>query len=457
MSRGHVGRRAFCAGLLAGAGLGSAAFFSPSDASAMGRTPVGGRITFHAPWPTASIDPHDLRDPVAALFGSAIADPAFALDASGSPFPTLAASLPTREATGTVVRLRDGMRTARGSPLDARDLIASIDRARAKGAAAVLADIPKPAPYPGDPSAVIFGNADPTRLARALASPLCALLPKKFSPGLPDATGAFKAEAGAGKLVLSRNMLAARGHAFLDAIEVRRADDLRTSLREFEATHDDVGWLGSGLHAGRPGAVRFDLGLFGWVVLATGPEAQNFHAPGVAQRLADALPDRIAHLGISGLPSSSGSATWGGPPAELLVDESSPHLCEIARAVAPILNNPGHEVTLALVPRAELARRRDRGKAALAIDFVRPIGAGPLNALLSLATSDSPSRARELAKLPPKLAANAPARSLTSGLHVGVLGELRVSGAAMPDIALARALGGDGWDLGATFRRSVKR
>jgi peptide/nickel transport system substrate-binding protein len=109
------------------------------------------------------------------------------------------------------------------------------------------------------------------------------------------------------------------------------------------------------------------------------------------------------------------------------------------------------------VPRAELARRRDRGKAALAIDFVRPIGAGPLNALLSLATSESPSRARELAKLPPKLAANASARSLTSSLHVGVLGELRVSGAAVPDIVLARALGGDGWDLGASFRKSVRR
>jgi len=449
------GRRAFCLEILAGLG----ALSLPSPALAMGRTPIGGRIGLHVPWPTGSIDPHDLRDPGAALFGSAIADPVFALDASGSPYPTLAVSLPTREATGTVVRLRDGIRTARGSPLDARDLIASVDRARSKGAAAVLADIPKPAPYPGDPSAVIFGNVDAARLARALASPLVALLPKKFSPGAPDATGAFKAEPGAGKLVLSRNMLAARGHAFLDTIEVSRASDLKTSLREFEAAHDDMGWLGSGLHAGRPGAVRFDAGLFGWAILATGPEAGDFHAPGVAQRFADALPDRIAHLGLSGLPSGSGDPAWGGPPVELLVDESSPHLCEIARAVAPILNRPGHEVSLALVPRAELARRRERGKAGLVIDFVRPIGTGPLNALLSLATADSPSRARELAKAPPKLAVNASARSLpfTMGLHVGVLGELRIAGAAVPDIALARALSGDVWDLGASFRRSVRR
>jgi peptide/nickel transport system substrate-binding protein len=43
------------------------------------------------------------------------------------------------------------------------------------------------------------------------------------------------------------------------------------------------------------------------------------------------------------------------------------------------------------------------------------------------------------------------------GLHVGVLGELRVAGAAVPDIVLARALSGDGWDLGASFRRAVRR
>lgn len=447
------GRRAFCASLLGAFGV----LGMPRAAFAMGRTPVGGRIELHVPWPTSWIDPHDLRDPGAALFGPAIADSVFGLDSSGTPFPTLAAALPTREATGTVVRLRDGLRTARGSPLDARDLIASVDRARNKGASAVLAEIPQPKPYPGDPSAVIFGNVDPGRLARALASPVVALLPKKFSPASPDATGAFKAQMGAGRLILSRNMLAARGPAYLDAVEIRRADDLKTSLREFEAAHDDMGWLGSGLHAGRPGAVKFDAGLFGWVVLATGPDAASYHALGVAQKIADTLPDRIAHLGLSGLPSGSGDASWGGPPVELLVDESSPHLVEIARAVAPILNRPGHEVSVGLVPRAELARRKDRGKMGLAVDFVRPVGPGPLNTLLSLATADRPARARELAKHPPKLSANAPARSLTSGLHVGVLGELRIAGAAVPDIVLARALGVDGWDLGASFRRPVRR
>lgn len=453
------GRRAILGQILAAGGALAIpyVFRAPRDASAMGRTPIGGHVALHVPWPTSSIDPHDLRDPAAALFGAAIADPVYGLDASGSPFPALASGMPTREATGTVVRLRDGLRSARTIPLDGKDLIASVERARARGAAAVLADIPVPAPYPGDPSAAIFGSVDPARLARALASPLVALLPRKFSPTSPDGTGAFKAQASAGKLALTRNISAARGHAFLDSIIVERADDLRTSLREFEAAHDDMGWLGSGLHAGRPGAVKFDLGVFGWVVLATGPEAGSYHAPGVAKRLADALPDRISHLGLTGMPPSSGDAAWGGGPAELLVDESSPHLCEIARAVAPSLSRSGHEVTATLIPRSELARRRERGKSALAIDFVRPIGPGPLNALLALATADSAARARELARHPPKLQAATPARALTSNLNVAVLGEVRVTGAAVPEIALARALGGEGWDLGASFRRGAKR
>jgi peptide/nickel transport system substrate-binding protein len=448
-----LSRRIFLGQLLAA----GAATALPDAASAMGRTPIGGRISLHVPWPTSSIDPHDIRDPAAALFGAAIADPVMGLDAAGNPYPTLVTALPSREATGTVVRLRDGIRTTRGIPLEGRDLIASVERARSRGAAAVLADIPAPTPYPGDPSAVIFGSVDPTRLARALASPLLALLPRKFNAASPDATGAFKAQVSGGKLVLSRNISAARGHAFLDNIDVARADDLRTSLREFEAAHDDIGWLGSGLHAGRPGAVKFDHGLFGWVVLATGPEAGSFHAPGIAKRLADALPDRIAHLGLAGMSPVIGDAAWGGPPAELLVDESSPHLCEIARAVAPSLTRPGHEVTATLVPRSELARRRERGKSALAIDFVRPIGPGSLNALLALATADSAARARELARHPPKIPPSTPARALASNLHVGVLGEVRIAGAAMPDIALAKALGGEGWDLGASFRRSARR
>lgn len=449
MSR-SLPRRAFLGA--AASLLGVAAL--PASALAMGRTPLGGRISMHVPWPTGSLDPHDLHDPAAALFASAIADPVYGLDAQGNPYPTLAAALPTREGDATVVRLREGMRTARLARLDARDLVSSVERARARGAAAVLADIPRPERHRTDPLAAVFPRADPARVARALASPLLALLPRGFDPAAPDGTGAFKAELGPQRITLVRNPVAARGPAFLDEVEIVRADTLTTSLRAFESARDDLGWLGVGLHTNRRGAVRFDLGVAAWIVLITGADAGPFGQPGVAQRLVDALPpERLAHLGLGALPRAHGDPGWGGPPAELLVDESAAHLVEVAEAIAPILSRPGHEVRNTPVPRAELARRRARGTATLAIELVRPLGPGLHDTLLALATADSRARALDLARHPPRLSPTASPRSLTATLRLGVIAEVRVAGGVMPDIALARAPGGEGWDLGATFRR----
>ncbi|MDC0684565.1 hypothetical protein [Sorangium atrum] len=453
MSR-SLPRRAFLGG--AGALLGAAVL--PEGARAMGRTPLGGRLSMHLPWPTSSLDPHDLSDPAAALFAPAIADSLYGLDASGNPYPTLASALPSREGDGAVVRLREGLRTARLLKLDGRDVVSSVERARARGAAAALADIPRPERHPRDPLAAVFPRADPARVARALASPMVALLPRAFDPAAPDGTGAFRADVGPGQITLTRNDVAARGAAFLDAIEVIRSEDLTTSLRAFETERDDLGWLGAGLHTNRRGAVRFDLGVAGWIVLTTGPDAGLFGQPGVAQRLVDALPpERLAHLGLVGLPRAHGDPAWGGPPAPLLVDESAAHLVEVAEAVAPILSRPGHEVTAEPVARAELGRRRARGKATLAIELVRPLGPGPLGALLALATADDRSRALDLARHPPRLAPGAAPRSLTATLRLGVIAEVRIAGGVLPDIALARAAGGEGWDLGATFRRPARR
>jgi peptide/nickel transport system substrate-binding protein len=449
-----IGRRQSLALL---AGLGSAALAGAPPASAMGRTPLGGRAVFHVPWPTGALDPHDLRDPMAALFGAAVADPLYALDGSGAPYPTLAAGLPTREAGETVVRLREGLRTGRLAALDGRDLVFSVERARARGAYATLADVPRPLLRKGDPLAAVFGTADPLHLARALASPLVALLPRRFTPTAPDGTGAFRADVSPSGLLLTRNLDAARGPAFLDAVEVAPAEDLKTSLRAFEAERDDLGWLGMGLHDGRPGAVRFDLGRAAWVVLLAGADAGPAAAPGAAQRLVDAIPpERLAHLGLGPLPAASGDPAWPGPPAELLVDDASPHLVEVARAVAPVVSNPGHEVTVAPVPRAEIARRRARGKATLAIELVRPLGAGPHQAMIALATADDPARGRDVARTPhhgPAISA----RSLTGLLRAGVLGDVRVAGGVIPDLVLARSLSGEGWDLGASYRRPLKK
>jgi peptide/nickel transport system substrate-binding protein len=449
----RIERRALLAGLGALAGAAATA----RVAAAMGRTPLGGHVTFHVPWPTGTLDPHDLRDPMAALFGAAVVDPVYALDALGAPYPTLAASMPAREAGETVVRLREGLRTARLAALDAHDLFFSVERARARGASAVLADVPKPLLRKGDPLAVVFGTADPAHLARALASPLCALVPRRFNPAAPDGTGAFRADVSPSGLSLTRNLGAARGPAFLDAIEVAPAEDLKTSLRAFEAERDDLGWLGMGLHDGRKGAARFDLGRAAWVVLLAGPDAGPAATPGVAQRLADAIPpERLAHLGLGQLPPAVGDPAWPGPPAELLVDDASPHLVEVARAVAPVLSSPGHEITVTPVPRAEIARRRARGKATLAVELVRPVAPGPHHAMIALATAEDPARGRDVARTPYRGPA-APARTLTGLLRVGVLGDVRIAGGVIPDLFLARSPSGEGWDLGASFRRPPKK
>jgi peptide/nickel transport system substrate-binding protein len=421
----------------------------------MGRTPVGGALSMSLPWPTTSIDPHDLRDPAGALFGPAIADSLFALDRNAEPYPTLAAAMPTHEGGVTTVQLREGLRTARGVALDARDVIASVERARSRGASALLADVPVPTARRGDRLELAFARRlDPYALARTLASPLLALLPRGFEPARPDGTGAFRAEPSASRLTLVRNDLAARGAAFLDRVDVTRAPDLKASLRAFEAERDDLGWLGTGLFKDRNGAVRFDHGAVAWIVLAIGPVPGALGMPGVAQQLIDAIPpERLAHLGIGSTGQALGDPGWTGPAAELLVDESSPHLVEVARAVAPTLSRAGHEVTVAPIPRDELASRRGRGKALLALDLVRSVGPGPLLGLVALATADDPVRARDIIRHPRNIRPGTSMRQLTSTLRLGVLGELRVAGGVSPDIMLAGGLPAPGWDLGASFRR----
>lgn len=448
-------RRQWLSGAL---GLSAALAFGlgdESEALALGRTPLGGKLSLRVPWSLASIDPHDLRDPAAAIFAHAIFDTLFALDGTQSPYAALATGLPTREAPGTVLRLREGLRTARGAALDARDVIFSIDRARARGGAALWTDLPRPTAHPGDRHAVLVGSADPGKVARALASPLFALLPRSFSATSPDGTGAFRADLKASKLTLTRNTNAARGPAFLDAIDVESAPDLKASLRQFEAERDDVGWLGMGLFGGRRNAVRFDCGVLAWIVLVTGTDAGSAGAAGAAQRLASALPEgRLAHLGLGTLPAASGSPAWTGPKTELIVDETATHLVEIANTVAPILSNPGHEVTVSALPRAEVAKKR--GKAALVLDVVRPLGPGALNTLVSLASAEEASRAADLVRRPPKGLATT-ARALATTLKVGVIGEVRASGGLVADTTLAKNAVTDGWDLCASFRKKPSK
>jgi peptide/nickel transport system substrate-binding protein len=414
-----LGRRGFVAALLAA-----------TSAAALGRIPYGGALRMKVPWPIAGIDPHALDDATAALFGPAIAEPLFALDGAGRPYPTLAGAMPELTSRGTKLTLRPFLNTAKGTALDARDLLFSLARARKLGALGLLSTFADAVADPKDGLSVIVPKADPIELATALASPITALLPRNFSRLAPDATGAFVATPTRGALLLQRNVKAARGPAFVVTIEVRQAADLADALRSFEAGDTDVGWLGAGYHRPRAGALRFDAGVFGWAVLRTGRDAGSWGAPGVAQRLLDAIPaSRLSHLGLHGLPAPSGTPTWGGPPAELLVVDDAPHLIEIGRALAAILSQPGHELVFTPRPRREIEQRRATGQFALMADFVRSIGPPGRATLLSLLAASDPA----LAKRAPRLG-SFDARQIARTLPLGVIGELRIAGAHTPEV-----------------------
>jgi len=415
-----------------------------ATAAALGRTPFGGRLRLRLPWATNSIDPHALDDPTAALFGASIADPLYALDSQGRPYPTLARGLPEATTKGAVVRLRPNLNTGRGRALDARDLLFSLRRARDRGAVALLSPLANPVPHPHDGWAVVFPGAEPLAVARALTSPLTALLPRGFSRLRPDGTGAFVATAGRKRLVLARNPTAARGPAYLDAIEVTAAADLADALRSFESGDSDLGWLGRGLHRPRPGSVPFNAGSLGWVVLRTGTEAGSWGAPGVAQQLLDRIgAAALSHLGLHGVPAPAGDPAWGGDPCDLLVANDAPHLAGIARTIAGLLTRPGHEIRAAERSRRNLEQRLQRSRFSLMLDFVRPLGPSSEDALLSLLTAADPA----LARRPPRLKGLAP-RRVAQTLPLGVVGELRIEGAHMP-----RTQGLAGWDLGGVWQR----
>lgn len=413
-------------------------------AHALGRTPYGGRLRLKIPWPVDGLDPHAIDDPTAALFGDAIADPLYARDERGRPYAALAAALPETTAHGARVTLRPGLVTARGRALDSRDVVWSLERAARAGAAALLAPFGRPVRDNGDPLAVLVPGAHPAALAAALSSPVTAILPRAFSRGAPDGTGAFTAYPSGDKLALRRNLHAARGASFLDAVDVARATDLSDALRSFEAGEVDVGWLGRGLHQPRPGAVAFDAGMFGWAVLRGGADAGSWGAPGVLQQLLDRIPaSRLSYLGVSGLPAGGGDHAWGGAPADLLVADDAPHLLEIARALAALLDAPGHEVRPVPRPARELDARKRSRRFALMLDFARPIGPPGADTLLALLTAANP----ELARRPPRLSTSDP-REIARTLSLGVVGELRVGGAHMPDF-----IGLERWQLGAVWKK----
>jgi peptide/nickel transport system substrate-binding protein len=426
-------------------GIAVSALTQARPAGALGRKPYGGTLRLRLPWPLDTIDPHALDDALAALVGASVADPLYALDPAGHPYPALADGFPEAVAGGVRVALRPNLLTARGVPLDARDAVASLRRAARAGAAGLLAPFGKITPDPKDPLAFSFAAADPTLLASALASPMTAIWPRGASRTRPDGTGAFLAELSRGRVLLTRNPNAARGAALLDRVELSGAADLKDALRAFEAGETDASWLGEFLHKPRPGALKYDAGPLGWVVLHTGKDAGAWGAPGVAQRLLDALPSgRLSHLGLSGASGGRGGATaWGGEAAEIVVMEGAVHLEQIAKELAATFSSPGHELRVAVRPRSEVEYRRARGRFALLLDFARSVGAGPGAHQLGVLTAASPALAAK-----PVLTPSGAPRDVATTLSLGVVGQLRATGAhvgALREFSL--------FDLGSVWRK----
>lgn len=421
-----------------------------SPAFALGRRPYGKVLKLRLPWPTDSIDPHAIDDVTAALFGTAIADSLYALDAKGRPYSALASALPELDKERSRVSLRPNLVSALGQPMDANDVIWSLTRSEQKGGAGLLGPMGKPAIDPKDPLTITFPTREGAALATALASPLTAILPRPrkttgFSTTRPDGTGAFKATLRRDGLVLERNVNAARGAAYLDRIEVGVAPDLKDSLRAFEAGETDASWLGEFLHKARPGAVKYDAGVLGWVVLRTGKDAGSWGAPGVAQKLLDAIPSgRLSYLGLVGASGGrGGSSTWGGEPAEILVPENSPHLEQIGKELVALMSAPAHELRVAVRPKSELEYRRGQGRYSLMLEVVRPVGNGKKRAELGLYTAVNPALARK----PPNTAPASPAE-VARTLSLGVVGQLGMTGAhaaSVHDLA--------SWDFGGVWKK----
>jgi peptide/nickel transport system substrate-binding protein len=396
------------------------------------------------PWPISGLDPSSLSDGFSALFASAVFDPVFGVDAAGNPYPTLADGLPTKLEAGCKVTLRPGLKTGAGRPLGAVDVVSSVARARARGAAGVLGEIESPRAIPADPLSVVFPQSSSDQVARALASPLVPLLPRGFSPSTPDGTGAFRVGLGRGRATFTRNPNAARGTAFLDSIEVTAVSDLAELLRGFESGTSDVGWFGTGLYRAVKDAVAFEAPRYAFAVLLAGKQAGAWGAPGTLQPLLDAVPaQQLTHLGLRALPTQAvGAARWGGPTTSIVVQSGAPQLIAVARAISAALSTPGHELTVAEKSAEELSGLRDARQFGLMLDVVRA-GPTPREVELALRTAASP----EAAKRAPKTA-SLPPRELGRHLALGVIGELSVYGARRAALA-----GLESWQLGAVSLR----
>ncbi len=154
----------------------------------------------------------------------------------------------------------------------------------------------------------------------------------------------------------------------------------------------------------------------------------------------------MARFGIRALPGATDGVRWAGGPSPLLVCDDAPQAVELARALEPLLGSAGNEVRATPIARSAWLEARRSRHFTLLLDFVRAGSTDATESAQALLAAVDPA----LAKRPPKNL-----RSLldaTRTLTLGVIGEVRVTGARLPGFE-----GLDAWQLGAIWRNPDKQ
>lgn len=172
----------------------------------------------------------------------------------GAVVPHLAAGMPAYDPTRTVARvvLRAGVKFHDGAVLAARDVAASLDRARAGAGRWALAPIASVAPD-GD-AVVIRLRAPGVDVATMLALAPSAVTPAGRAPGArPVGTGPFRLvsiDRAAGRLVLDAFDDHFAGRTYLDRLVLRWHDNADAEARRFELDDAQLSARGPSTFAG---------------------------------------------------------------------------------------------------------------------------------------------------------------------------------------------------------------
>lgn len=403
---------------------GALSVSSVSESQALERVPFRGVLKIRVPWAIEALDPDALGDPLSAAFLPFVTETLYARNGA-TLFPTLTEALPKVEQGLARVTLRPGLRAANGAKFLAVHALQSLERARRGPAMGLFAEWQDLSVDPEGDRTLLIRTSAPHQVADILCCAASRMTEANFSPKKHRGLGAFTAEIAGRRLVLSRNLSAPRGPAYLDSIVVERADSLGDALSAFEAGDSAVGWFGKGLYRPRAGAIPFSAGSLGWVVLRSHAGLGRWGAPGVLQALLDGTDlTKLGHVGIVGEPPRAARGFWGGPPTTLLVDTACSQLVEAAQVMAGTLSQPGHELLVKRVSKTEIERASATREPALSLEFVRALGSKGEHMLVTLLAAQDP----KLALHPPKLKVNA-AREVALTLPLGVVGELKLRGA----------------------------